>query len=128
MIAAWRVEEAIAGRHYDDDGCPVENYGGRWLPTPRRFSMAKLMMAIPELADQFRKRVPPDFVNEDVEVGTHLAQVDCPCGEKPIVELGTARGCACDRHFYYAGAPGVRGRRAVFVGRFPDPETEQEHP
>jgi hypothetical protein len=118
VAAPWRISEAIHGRYYDDDGAPLESYSGRWMRSPRQFGMPAFMRAVRGLADQFHKRVPPEFVTEDVTDETHLAVVDCPCGGRPIVELGTARACDCNRHFYYAGAPGLNGRRAVFGARF----------
>lgn len=78
------------------------------------------------VGEAFRRRVPESRVEEDVQDGVYLAQIECVCGEEPIVELSAMQVCACERIFYYAGAPGQRGRRTVFVGNSPldrEPQT-----
>lgn len=117
---SWRVEEAREGRHYDLDGNPVDETGKR---LPQRLSMPLFMRSIPGLREQFDRQVPPPYVTEDVEEGTWIAEIACPCGSRPLVELSVTTGCeGCERHYYFAGAPGRSGRRAVFVAFSPIPK------
>jgi hypothetical protein len=63
--------------------------------------------------------VPDEYVEEDVEDSVYLAKVACQCGEEHLLELGQDRTFDCNRHFFFSGAPGRVGRRAVLAMRLP---------
>lgn len=85
---------------------------GRWRDrldriVPSRFNYLKLERAVPGLLSQYRKRVPPEFLSDDVEEdGQPVRVVACPCGEAPRVPVGRSVECACER-FYLAIGSGV---------------------
>lgn len=112
----WQVLEAIDGRFYDEEGRPVDRSGS---VIPHTLGMAAFMRAVPILKEAFRTSVPESKWNEDVEEDTYLAQVDCPCGEKPIVELGDIKECVCERFYYFGGTPTHAGRRHLRVAGGP---------
>lgn len=124
--------EAVEGRYYNKDGCPVDAQDRH---QPHRFTM-RTVLNHPSLgtmvARAFEKRVPESHWEESVEQDgdrpVYLANVKCVCGTETLVELSSTRECQhgeCPRWFWFSGAPGKRGRRAVFVAYKPDDE-EQE--
>lgn len=114
----WRLEESQKGRYYDRDGRPVDSFD-RIIPhRPSWFAVALRTFAHADTIAAY-KRVPDTHVEEDVEESVYLAKVTCTCGEEHLLELGQDRTFDCNRHFFFSGAPGRAGRRAVLVMRLP---------
>lgn len=68
---------------------------------PRVLGPATYLLAIPGLASQFRA-IPGEFWAQTVNAdGFTCAEISCPCGELPHVEVGSLVGCKCGRHFLY---------------------------
>lgn len=56
---------------------------------PRRLHFGSFCKAVPGLASNFSRKIPPEFWSLDGE----SAVVACPCGEEPVIELGVATFC-----------------------------------
>jgi hypothetical protein len=77
-------------------------------PRPVKMSGAKLVCAIPGLAQRF-KPIPDEFWIVDGDE----TEVSCPCGESPRMAMGGMIVCKCERAF-------VRTRNRVMVANSPD--------
>lgn len=67
---------------------------------PRRLDFGLMMQAVPGLAAQFVRKIPPEFWTV---VGNELAEVACPCGVTPAARLGVPATCECARTYLYTG-------------------------
>jgi hypothetical protein len=86
---------------------PPEDHGGKRLL--RRFGLPVLMQHM------VTQGIPVDEVPGDywktglTDDGYEMATVTCPCGEAPMVEVGSLTGCpGCERFYIFTG-----GRMAV---------------
>lgn len=112
-MSSYRFREAASGRYYDEDGRPV-GHDGKVIPHRPVWFSAALDMAAPEVVKAY-KRIPDEYVEEDVEDETYVVKITCPCGEAHLIELNEPRISNCNRHFAYLGEPHAAGRRAVFA-------------
>lgn len=90
--------------HMDADGRERDPFD-RLVPS--RLNWVKLSRAVPGLMAQFNTRVPDQFFAFEVEDGTAVAVIACPCGEEPKVPIGSCTECTCER-FYLATATSAR--------------------
>lgn len=65
----------------------------------KRLSFLTMARAVPELAAQFSRKIPPEFWTLD---GT-TAIVSCPCKSTPAAAEGIPTSCACERSYLYDG-------------------------
>lgn len=78
---------------------PMDRLG---RPQLRVLGPLAYLSAIPGLASKWLK-VPPDYWNlTSGEDGVSFAEVACPCGETPQVEIGLLETCTCERVFWFA--------------------------
>jgi len=73
---------------------------GRGQGRPLHRLTVEAFAGIPGYMDQFDRAIPDDFW---VKSGVDEAEVSCPCGETPCLELGAPHVCACERAFVYLG-------------------------
>lgn len=120
-----RFSEAVEGRYYNAEGCPVDAQGRHM---PHQISMRTILNHEHMgrmLTEAFQRRVPESHWEEEgsADQPWPTATVHCTCGYTTSLELGTTAGCVnepCPRYFWYSGSPGPRGRRAIFVAYVPD--------
>lgn len=110
---------------YDEDANRVDNIGRQ---QPTEFNLVWAFRAVPQMAEQFKRRVPDSFTaNEVEEDGTPVITVACPCGESPRVRLASIHECKCER-FYLGLKSEVRVANSPVADPEPQPEESPEIP
>lgn len=91
-----QTRQLVAQREREEE---AERRRRGYRTEPRRLDFLTMAQAVPGLAEQFSRRVPPEFWNLDRRV----AVIACPCGEEPAAEFAVPATCECGRAYLYDG-------------------------